>query len=406
MGSKAKNTKPTKKTPSGKKISVRGNDKIKPIRTKPRKPKLPTFKCEGCQEDFTDRKIGGWSGENPRWHCQDCLPRQRKAKEQDGFAWYVLQCEPDKDRLVVKDIKRKLRIDSLEHYVKKLLVPTELREKIVEERGDIVARGNDCKHLNDAKIASLAEAKVQAGLAPNEELNSEDRHPIPGYRTACYMDRDTGKWKWHVRKIPENPKATRKVVQCKKFAGYVLVHMKWDAFIDATIRKVRNAWGFLLRPVILNTIVQVQQSKLTGRWAWKLRHHETREIIKKGKGFETRGAAAHAGGLAKAALESFHPTAVKTKEAAELLIRQKAVNQICKDKEELNRVTYKPRIGDVVAILKPHAFSGVECKVAGVDQKAGTVNLTAEMMGQQVPIPAVETWQVDFKSRPKPETVK
>ena len=382
------------------KPAIRNGKKMTPIKArKPKAPPIPTFRCNSCQGEFTDRTQGKWTGDNPRWTCTPCAPKRRSApKKASGFEWFVLQVEPGRDRKVVKEIRKRLRIEGLEDRVKKIVVPTELKEVITAEKGDIVASGST-DDLEGAERIALYTAKQLAGMEPLAPLEGDD---VPGFKVAAYRAAEGGGFKWTVRSVPENPKLTRKVVRAKKLPGYVLVHMLWDATVDAAVRKVRDQWGFLLRPVVSNLKTEVSQSQATGLWRWKVRSAETNEVLESGEDVIDKEAAWFKVKEAKAKLEEFRPTAVGTEEAAELLIAEKAVGQIMRDKEERSRVVATVKVGDKVTIKTGHAFSGAACEVTAVDRKKEVVDLTTELFGVKVPVIGVQTWLVELVSRPKP----
>lgn len=379
---------------------VRNGKKMAPIKVrKPKAPPVPTFRCNSCQGEFADRSHGKWLGVNPRWTCTPCAPKRRTAAEKpDGFEWFVLQVEPGRDRKVVKEIRKRLRIEGLEDRVKKIVVPTELREVITAEKGPVAASGRN-PAAREAASDALGTAKELAGLERDDPTPDGE---VPGYKIVVSRDPETGGFKWTVRSVPENPKLARKVVRAKKLPGYVLVHMLWDATVDAAVRKVRDQWGFLLRPLVSDLKTEVSQSQATGLWRWKVRSAETNEVLESGEDVIDKDAAWFKVKEAKAKLEEFRPTAVGTAEAAELLIAEKAVAQIVKDKTELNRVVAAVKVGDCVAIKTGHAFSGAACEVTAVDRKKKVVDLTTELFGVKVPIIGVASWLVELVSRPKP----
>lgn len=408
---KSQKAKPAKTTAKGNKVSVR-KGAIKPKgKPKPRKPKLPIFNCSKCENPFTDRKAGDWFGPEGQltWHCSDCLPRARKPKaDTGGAAWYVLQVEPGTDSKVRKGILRTRRIESLEDRVLKVVIATTLKEVITEEKGPVVAKGWELE-VEAAKVAAIRAARALAGMKDGE-VGPDGASAVPGYRWAVSRNHDVEKgygWNWTVREKHPNPQAIRKVVKCKKYPGYVFVHCKWDGEIDRWVRKVRGAWEFLLRPVINNALVSIRKFK-NGRFGWTLRHPETREVIdqfppprKTRKGYDTRGAALHAGGLVRESYEQFHPVALHSKEACDLLMQQRAINQVCKDKEEKDRILNAAKVGDTVRINHPHPFAGVECKVGAVTKDKA--DLKTQLMGVEVPIPGVNLWQLEVVQRARKE---
>jgi transcription antitermination factor NusG len=180
--------------------------------------------------------------------------------------------------------------------------------------------------------------------------------------------------------------------------------MDWNETTAHLIKKTRNVWGVLLQPVVTGHHIKISVTKPTrqmaddlGGWAaaaeecvrrgarWRVVTPDGGTVVAKGKARD-RAEAQAAAEKAKAKAEEFKPTAVKSREAAELLIAQKAVNQICKDKEEKDKAVVNLRVDDRVNVIAGvwRGQRGTVRKVNRLSKTDVTVDIAINMLGREV----------------------
>lgn len=310
------------------------------------------------------------------------LQAEAAAAKADRPMWYVLQVEPGNDRKARKDLLRLSRINRLTNKVKRVIVPTKLAEVVVKPSAVTVAEGWDtdpvtCKHVGRRKAVELT---------PEELRGADGGSATPGLWVSVFEDDRKG-WGWKVKKAGEGEprRATRSV---KKFKGYVFCKLVYDADTAALLKKTRYAWGLLLQPVVTNIKVVVKTSKATGMSWWVIRHPETNdELARSDRKYDTKAAAREAGLAKKTEMEEFRPTALRTKEEAEMLVAEQFVKDIRKDKAAMNKAVVNLKVGDQVEITGESAWRGKVGKLTVLDKTDPTnpvTKLEATHMG--VPI--------------------
>ena len=325
--------------------------------------KMKLMPCDFCAQLFhsCDNMLFPGTVKNA---CPDCyslsaLHRKIKADKpepKEDMMWYVLQVEPGKEGKVRTDIMRKSKQLGIKDLIGRIFSPLKFAEKLVQPQGEIIDQGEED---NPGHAKSICQSKVwqmnrQEGHAPEAER----------FRYGVFQDQKTGKWCWKIRRILDvDPElVVRKV---KKFPGYVLINMVFNKDTDTLIKKTKYCWGVLLQTVVEKTFHTVLTESVKYGFLWKVKDSK-KKVVAKGHHDDKDGAREMARTKIEE-LKAFQPTAMETAEAAELLIAQKAVNQISKDKEEMNRaqVPFKKRdkvkirdgvwqgtIGEVVEIIK------------------------------------------------------
>lgn len=384
--------------------------KSKPVK-KTKKP-VKTFQCGQCftpghklrKDTFVlnfKKLCVGCAGEfhpTVEVKIKPVTKKQVKAEIDSQIGWFVLQVEPDMESRVKQDILRKVRINSLGAFVKKLLIPKRFEEVIATKKGEVVERG-EAGDPHTAHVQAHKKCQELAGQA-EDEPGPDGAGATPGFRYSVFRapgkekGREGNGWAWTVRTVPKDRE--RRVIQVRKYPGYVICQLAYTEEIAKLVSKVRGAWGFLLRPVVLGHRVRVKESESQFKpgWWWYLVHPDTGETVEKGKE-KTEEAAKYAGERRKAEVEVFRPTGLKSKEAAELLISQKAVNQIAKDPAEKNRAFVTVKVGQTVNI-HDGAFrncKGVVTKIDNKDKTCPLVTVKVELLGQQLEV-SVPCWEV------------
>lgn len=344
------------------------------------KPRTMPCEAPGCKKTFDIRSHNKFVPGTIRLACPDCyekykdIERRKDKVETTDFAWYVVSFEQGKGGKVRTGIRKTLKTLGLERHLGRMFQPTHLVEKLVPVYGDIVAEG-ESKGPNDAR------ADIKTAM-----WKLEDENPDKVFKDSMHEDQKTGRWKWRIRvDLQENVLKVRKAA---KFPGYALVQLKWDERVKAAIEKVRYCWGVLLKPVVqLKFNMTVAESKKFG-WRWRVRHPNTNMTIAtgtvpwteaKGKGREVektnedrkeraKDLAREKARMVVAELRGkAAPVSLEAAEAVLLLSAQKAVDEISKDKEELNRPVVNFKVGDEV-VIKRGVWTGQVARVAIIDK--------------------------------------
>jgi transcription antitermination factor NusG len=345
------------------------------------------LQCGGCWQSFPRKTMS--QNENGKWLCGTCYaPAPREAKPEKDLKWYVLQVEPGKESTIRKEIERYKKVHNIEHLVGRCFAPARLEDKMLDTSTELLE--------TEGGFVSAPEAR-QAGEARLKEFFGEDQwnwevdgYGVPGYRVTVFPDKGAkGKqantWKWELRKVIEN----RRVVTSRtyKYPGYMICNLNFQLPVDAMLTRLqrKGSFGLLLRPVVLGHKVQVTKGRVW--YNWKVRHPETGEIIEKGRELD-KALAYERAKSAKAKLEEFHPTELASAESAELLIRQKAVNQICQDPTIKNRKILDYKEGDSVRCISG-AFKGLLATVTKIDKKDPTdpvVKVSVTILGRPLEV--------------------
>lgn len=368
--------------------------KRKATRPKP-KPVMTQCMGQGCNGKLTmylKTDLYLTEGGSPRcekcWHAEFpdkvVKPLTKKAVKAEGVAklrWYVLQVEPYAESRVRRDVLRRAKIDNLKDQVVKVIFPKKFDEIVVPVKGEVVAEG-EAESPRTCHLRAQKKCQELVGLRP-QEVSDEGRGKYPGYTYSVFRSKgkETGRegnnWTWKVRTQP--PGKVRKTAQVRKYPGYLIVNLYYTPEVETMLKRIRGSWGVLLRPISGSYRVQVKQSKnVAGRWNWRVRNVETKEIVKKGKA-RSEELAKDAGQQAKDRLEAFKPLPLKSKEAAEILIAQKALNQIAKDPKERDKPVVNVKSGDTVTITDG-AYKGAKGLVVSVDKKTDPTTPEATVM--------------------------
>lgn len=369
--------------------------------------KPTTFLCCECMKtkpiaDMTRNENG-----SPR--CGLCLPAGGPAPTGPRFRWYVLECIPGKETRTKADAWKQLRIWNLDDRVKQILIPTKLEERVRPKTGDVIESGVEASK-GDAIRRGRERARFHCGRG-EDDAGPDGADATPGVRDRYYPEEEkverngktvrksTGRWKWEVVQVLKEQ--TREMVRVSKYPGYILFHMDFCDDIEKLVRaKCRTAGRFLLQPVVYGYRLETSKSE-RGGWNWRVRHPDTDEIVAKGRCPGQREKAIDAGNAVKQKLEAFHPTALADQESAEVLLREKAVTQLCTvDKVERDRAVLSFKVGDRVR-GESGVWKGVEGTVQSIDKKDPTapvviVNMT--VLGNPVPV-RVEWFELKFVSR-------
>lgn len=375
--------KPTKKT----------KPKRKSLLGKPspnQQMRCPTYLGPGrfCNREF--RYADGFELESGKVVCPDCSPRTVRPMKKDkpDMLWYVMTVEPGKDVKARKDFLRRAKSEGCKD-VGRVMIPRRFQEKEVPPAGKVLAEGTE-KFQRDAIAAAEQRACQLAGGSSIVVYGSPENSAWRDYyRTTAFMNEKTGKFDWKVR---TREKPVRRVVKVKKYPGYVLVQCKYGTEVAELVKRTKHAWGLLLEKVHPDDIrVSVSESK-HGGYRWRVTNPRTKEVLAKGRA-DVHPLAVERARYAKESLLTFKPVALETKEAAEEVIAQKAINQISKDKEELYKVHVDIRVGNRVAVNDP-TWKGVEGEVLSIDKKDKTnprATLAVEVMGTKIRITVAVT---------------
>ena len=115
--------------------------------------------------------------------------------------------------------------------------------------------------------------------------------------------------------------------------------------------------------------------------------------MQKGGPKATREEARTAGEIAKAKIEEFKPTGMKTQEAARVMLEQQIFNEMQKNPAERDKAEVNFRRGSLVEIIDG-AFKGVQGKVTSIDRSDKTaVKAWVEVPVLGHPVPCeIEFW--------------
>lgn len=299
--------------------------------------------------------------------CENCCPdRSRKKKEDDSAGWFVLGVEPGREGKVKKAIIRQAKIEQKTHLIKRIIIARKFEEAVVGKKGIILDYGEE---------PSRADAFLVARRKLMSFLKEEFTEDHPGYRYIVFRSRseergrESNNWTWQIKTVPEEKE--RRTLQVKKYPGYLICNIVYDADMKRIIDRTPNQWGLLLQPVHVNHLVEVKFSKKRGGWVYKVRvPAETvkeRTVVAEGGPFLERETARAHGQQAKAKVEEFKPTGLESKEAAEILIAQKTFNQISKDPEERDKAVVQFRVGSEVLAIEGQ-FKGTRGKVLKINK--------------------------------------
>lgn len=259
----------------------------------------------------------------------------------------------------------------------RVIIARRFNDGMYAPSGKVLAEGSEKTH-NEAFRAGEREAQRLSGSEDDELWRAT-------MKVTVFMDEKTGKYGWKVR-TKEAP--VRKVVKVKKYPGYILVQCRYSPVLADIVKRTRFSWGLLLKKLYedKNLSVKVSESK-KGGYRWRVVQTTIKEIVAKGRA-DSLALAEERARYAKEQLSTFSPTALKTKEAAEQLIAQKALNQISKDKTELYKVHVGIRVDDQVRVTDP-TWKGVEGKVLSINKKdktKPTATLAVTVMGTTIRI--------------------
>lgn len=348
--------------------------KKKPV--KPRKPKRTHQLCCGCMRMKPVETITPNENGSPR--CDECMPqdvpvRKVTKKEIKDSApkpkWFVLTCQPGEDGRVKKALVRKAKIESMTAFIKRVVIPRAWRELVVPKKGDVVAEGTEESDARTCHLKAQAKCRELAGLS---EGDPDETGILGGYRYSVYQPKskepgkESNNWTWKVRTVP--PEKESKILQVKKYPGYLICQLIYNPEVDKIIKGLRNSWGLLLPPVVTGHRRKVYQSKLTGLWRWNVKTPDGKRVISKGGPHFDRRKAEGEADTALSEAEEFKPTALKTREEAELVIAQKVYNQLKGDKKAREKRTLAVRKGDPVKVIDG-AWRGAKGVVIGTDKK-------------------------------------
>jgi transcription antitermination factor NusG len=340
--------------------------------------------CTGAKSLVKHRIADMHRNENGRLVCAACYapPPKRKAEPAPADKWYVIQVDPGSEARVRADIMKQVRIRNLEGQVRRVMSPSCLVEKVGPRVGETLAEGTyavpAAMRLGDAYKAAKEEACVAARAVMakrNPDADPADFEfmgptEFPDMRVQAFPGKTPGTLTWKVKEYFES-ESVRKVVRGRKYPGYMLINMDWNVETERLVRKTRNVWSVLLDPVVTGHNITVTERtskfKQPGQqlgFNWRVNEPDGGKLVAKGWA-ATRPEARAAAEKAKADAEAFKPTALDSQEAAEALIAQKAVNQILKDKEELNKAVVNVRPGDLVRVTAG-VYRGCRGEVARV----------------------------------------
>lgn len=399
MAATKKTSKTTRKT-----LSAKGRAKKAPKPTR-----SVCLSCPGAKQlDLHDIK-DMHRNENGRLVCDSCYapPPKRAAVEERLDRWYVIQVEPGAETQVRADIMKQVRVRNLEGQVRRVMSPSCLVERVGPRSGDVLAEGfvegnataatYDIARRHAHRAACDIHATQQADGSTGLDYIQLDA--VPGMKITTFPGTIKGTGtpvvQWKVREYNEL-ETVRKVVRGRKYPGYMLINMDWNVETERLVRRTRNVWTVLLDPVVTGHLIKLSErtSKFArpGQnlgWNWRVCEPDGGKCVAKGWA-DNKLSARAAAEKAKAHAEEFKPTALDTQEAAEALIAQQAVNQILKDKEELNKAVCNLRVGDWVRV-KAGAFRDVTGTVARVirDPKDRTdikVDCKLRLLGRDVPL--------------------
>jgi transcription antitermination factor NusG len=341
--------------------------------------------CAKCNARFPAEKLD--KAADGQIFCEQHMPERVKKVKPDTFGWYVLQVEPGRESKIKKDILRRLKIENKKHLCKRLLIPKKFEEKVVSLPGKLVVEG---KEPTQRQAVFAAQCKLAS--LESEGTGVEYRYSIFRSR-GVEKGREGNDFTWQIKTVPLEKQL--KTLQVKKFPGYLLCQIDYGADMKAVFERTRGAWGLLLQPVVVGHLIEVKQSKKTMWWNWKVRTPDSKDIVVKGGPRQDKDQARSDAEMAKAKIEEFKPTALKTREAAEILIQQKTVNAIARNPEEINKANINFRVGSDVEVIYGQ-FKGVKSKVMKIDREDKTnvkVWIDIPVLGHPVPV-EVAYWEL------------
>ena len=290
-----------------------------------------------------------------KWVCREHLKGgRRKAPPKPDKLFYVLQVEPGRESRVRADLLRRAKVKALDHLVGRVFSPTGFGEVTVQPKRPTLAEGTHTEWK-----AAREEATLQA--------NKLDPDGTLGLKVSVFLEYERAKplIRWKVRGQPVG-EPTVKTLRVKKYPGYMICQLAWSDALFSLVSGLKDSFGLLLQPVVRGLRVDVSVTKLSG-WVYKVKSPESGEVLDRGKNFPTREQARAAGRQRADELGAFRPTALETEEAAELLISQRAVNQIGRDKTEMTRAVLQYREGSPVTVTDG-AFKGLDGVVVEIDR--------------------------------------
>lgn len=341
----------------------------------PRKHVQTCSTCPGAASLVMHDRRAMTELDNGKWQCAGCGRKRTKpeqdsddAEPEDLGTWYVLQVTPGSEAQVRADIMKTLRVKNLERRVRRIMSPGMLKEVVGIRAGEVLKSGivaaaewkpgrNRVDPYGPAKLAGLDAARRI--FARRNKLKLAEVEPAPHYaglKVSTFPAKGkAGFVEWKVREYQETNVVAR-TVKVRKYPGYLLVEMDYDEETAHVIKKTRNAWGVLLQPVVTGHNIKLSERKsqfaAPGQnlgWRWRVCEPDGGRCVAKGYA-QSKPEALTAAQDAKAKAEEFKPTRLKDREAAEALIAQTAVNQILKDKEELNKAVCNLRVGNGVRV--------------------------------------------------------
>lgn len=318
--------------------------------------------------------------------CSEHFPRRVKTVKSDSFGWYVLQVEPGRERKVKKDILRRLKIENKTHLVKRLIVPTKFEERIVPVAGKMVLEGR-------AETRAIAAKTAQMKAASLEVKNGAEYRYVVFQSKGEERGKEGNDFTWQVKTVPAERRL--KMLQVKKFPGYLICKLDYGADMQVIIKRTKHAWGLLLKPVVVGHLIQITWSKRRGGFMWKVRTPSSKDIVAKGGPRAEKDQARSDAEVAKSKVEEFKPTPMKDRESAELLIEQKAVNQVARNPEVRDKASVPFRVGSLVDVIEGDMI-GVRSTVEKID-RTDKVNvkawITVPVLGHPVPY-ELEYWKL------------
>lgn len=381
----------------------------KPVKaTKAPKPTHAVcLSCPGKLQFVKHRIKDMQRNENGRLVCDRCYAPAPKAKKEcvRTDKWYVIQVDPGSETQVRADIMKQVRIRNLEGQVRRVMSPSYLVERVGPRAGEVLASG----YVMGPATAPTYDLAREAGFAaargiylkqnPETELDDVPDFMPPGMKISTFPGVQPGTGRsyveWKVREY-NDLETVRKVVKGRKYPGYMLINMDWNVETERLVRKTRNVWTVLLDPVVTGHLIKITER--TSKFAkpgqnlgfnWRVCEPDGGVTVAKGWADSKLAARAKAES-AKAVAEEFKPTELASREAAEALIAQQAVNQILKDKEELNKAVCNLKPGDRVRV-KAGAFRDCRGEVSRVvrnpkDRSDIQVACKLSLMGRDVPL--------------------
>ncbi len=345
--------------------------------------------CVKCSKQFPADQLE--KNDDGQILCPDHLDEPREKQDKDLFGWFVLAVEPGCEGRVKKDILRKLRIQDKKSLMKRIIIPKKFEEMVVNKKGVKVAEGQDSNRAECFRQATAAIDKLEAEGSTLQYAYSTFRSE------GIEKGREGNDWTWVVKTVP--PEKERRTLQVKKFPGYLICQMEYCADLNRVVEITRGAWDFLLKPVVVGHLIAVKYFKRKGGFMWKVLTPDKKTVVAKGGPFREKGVARNHAETAKAKIEEFRPTPMKTREAAEILIAQKTVNAIARNPEERDKAIINYRVGSTVKVIHG-TYQGLESKIEKIDREDKVnvkVWLNVPVLGHPIPV-EFEYWQVETLS--------